>query len=80
MHMLKDVFYSWMLIYKEKRAKNTMNRTISAIPAQCKRCGELFDLSYDLENISEERLLIELVRATKNPRSALCWECRNNGR
>jgi len=52
------------------------NMAVSAIPAQCGMCGELFDLSYDLENISEERLIIELMRSVRNPRTALCWECR----
>jgi len=54
-----------------------MNNTIvGAIPAQCRMCGELFDLRYDLENISEERLIIELMRSVRNPRTAMCWECR----
>ncbi len=53
-----------------------MSRVVSAIPAQCRKCGELFDLSYDLEGISEERLVLELTRSVHNPRLALCWDCR----
>lgn len=54
-----------------------MNNTIAgAIPAQCRMCGELFDLSYDFENISEERLIIELMRSVRNPRTGMCWDCR----
>ena len=53
-----------------------MNRTIAAIPAQCKKCGELFDLSYDLENMGEERFVFELLRANRNPKASLCWKCR----
>lgn len=52
-----------------------------AIPAQCRKCGELFDLSYDLEGISEERLMAEVMKmARKNPKALQCWECRNDGR
>jgi len=51
---------------------------IGAIPAQCKRCGELFDLSYDLKNMDGDRLVVELMRSIRNPRMALCWECRKN--
>lgn len=53
-----------------------MEKAIVAIPAQCKRCGELFDMSYDLVGVGEERLVLELMRATRNPRAVLCWECR----
>lgn len=53
-----------------------MGNAISAIPAQCKKCGELFDISYDLENISSEVLLFELIRSINNPKMALCYECR----
>jgi len=53
-----------------------MNRAITAIPAQCKRCGELFDLSYDLEAMGEERLMFELLKASRNPKTSLCWKCR----
>jgi hypothetical protein len=53
-----------------------MNNAISAIPAQCRKCGELFDLSYDLEEVSSDRMLLELLRAVRNPRTSLCWKCR----
>ncbi len=57
-----------------------MERTVYAMPAQCKRCGQLFDLSYDLEKFGEEKLLLELMRAAHGAQSALCWECRIKGR
>lgn len=56
-----------------------MNRAMSAmaaIPAQCKKCGELFDLSYDLEGMGEDRYVVELLKSTRNPKTALCWKCR----
>ncbi len=53
-----------------------MNKQISAIPAQCRRCGELFDMTYDLAQMSEERFMQELMKSVKNPRTALCWDCR----
>ena len=65
-----------MLVFKEKLCNKCMNRTISAIPAQCGKCGELFDLSYDLSGVDEERLMFELLRATRSPRTSLCWDCR----
>lgn len=65
-----------MLIFKENWFVFFMNRQISAIPAQCRRCGELFDLTYDLAQMSEERFMQELMRSVKNPRAALCWDCR----
>lgn len=65
-----------MLIYKENGSFYAMNQALSAIPAQCKRCGELFDLSYDFQGIDEERSVIELLMAARNPKMALCWDCR----
>ena len=53
-----------------------MQQLIGAIPAQCKRCGELFDLSYDLKNMDSDRLVVELMQSMRNPRMALCWDCR----
>ncbi len=53
-----------------------MNRTVGLVPAQCKKCGELFDLSYDLERVGNERMVVELMKAIRNPRVLLCWECR----
>ena len=76
-YVQKNSFCFCIFVFKEKQSFFSMNSTnIGAIPAQCRRCGELFDLSYDLKEISNERLLFELLKATRNPRTALCWECR----
>lgn len=74
--VVKKICFSLLLVFKHVSVKIIMKQTVSAIPAQCKQCGALFDLSYDLAQISEERLVRELVRATRTPRTFLCWECR----
>ncbi|MEK6928603.1 MAG: hypothetical protein AABW65_01450 [Nanoarchaeota archaeon] len=53
-----------------------MERAICAIPAQCRKCGELFDLRYDLSEISEERMNMGLIEALSNSNVLLCWYCR----
>lgn len=68
--LLFDIIYKRILIVK------CMKQMLSALPVQCKRCGEVFDLSYDLEDVSQERLLQELIRTKRNPARLLCWECR----
>ncbi len=75
--VLKKILLTSLLIYKQESFMNNMNRTIGVIPAQCKKCGELFDLSYDLEGVSNERLVFELMRGVRNPRVLMCWECRS---
>ena len=46
------------------------------MPVQCKQCGQLFDLSYDLEK--EMDSMQEKVMAAKGrkAKALLCWECR----
>ncbi|MBS3089501.1 hypothetical protein J4461_01305 [Candidatus Pacearchaeota archaeon] len=48
-----------------------------AVP--CVKCGELFDLSYDLAKyageISVEEVMVLLQKPIKG-KKALCWNCR----
>lgn len=60
-----------------------MRMQTAAMAVPCKRCGALFDLSYDLAQFaqSEEELAIdEIIRALHTLRlgrqGVLCWECR----
>lgn len=57
-----------------------MKQVLSALSVQCKMCEEVFDLSYDLEDVSQERLLQELIKVKRNQERLLCWDCRMNGR
>jgi hypothetical protein len=48
------------------------------MPAKCNKCGELFDLSYDFEGLSDESRMIGMLKAVSLSRrkALLCWECR----
>ncbi len=55
------------------------------MPEQCSKCGELFDLSYDLERegfVNKEAIVVEIVgkmaRRREERRKHLCWRCRGN--
>lgn len=51
---------------------------MSKLPAQCKKCGVFFDLSYDLDEVDAGfvwSLAGKLSLLGK--KTALCWECRN---
>ena len=54
-----------------------MQQKIS-IPAECVKCGELFDMSYDLKNSIEREIEEELENrfVWKSNNEILCWECR----
>jgi len=75
LNVVKKIFLSSLLVYKHLDAEIGMERAVCAVPAQCRKCGELFDLSYDLDGFGDERL-VEFVRSTRSPKSAMCWECR----
>lgn len=46
------------------------------IPAVCKQCGQLFDMSHDFK-IKEVEDFLETIFFKKNNKKAnLCWECR----
>jgi len=48
------------------------------MPEKCSKCGELYDLSYDLEGNSEERQFgkARVLAGKKTGKAQLCWECR----
>jgi len=46
------------------------------IPAVCKRCGELFDMSYDLKIKGTEDFLETTFFRKNKEKANLCWECR----
>ena len=56
---------------------NNMKSEVCLMPEQCSNCGALFDLSYDLEGVSMDRLMAVVLRAKLNGKALLCWECRN---
>ena len=80
----KNSYLRLLLIYKEKRIIEDMKQAICLIPAQCAKCGELFDLSYDLEmagwNMDREIVVAEVIRKMSRnkvmTRESLCWNCR----
>ena len=51
-----------------------------AMAVPCRRCGALFDLSYDLAQYGEGMAVEEVMRALRTKqivRTALCWDCRS---
>ncbi len=54
-----------------------MKSEVCLMPEQCRKCGQLFDLSYDLEGINTERIMAELLRVKLGGKMLLCWKCRN---
>lgn len=66
-----------------KKDMQSMRMQTAAMEVPCRRCGALFDLSYDLAQFaqSEEELAIdEIIRALRtlhmDKQGVLCWECR----
>ncbi len=54
-----------------------VNHAIMA--TSCMKCGELFDLRYDLARYSSELSVEDVINALKtrhSGRQALCWQCR----
>ncbi len=46
------------------------------LPSQCKSCGRVFDLNYDLdENLEKELGAVEVARVFLK-KKFFCWECR----
>ena len=58
-----------------------MKNEICLVPEKCGKCGELFDLKYDVEvlqrKLGEEEALEKVVCELKSKNGNLCWECRN---
>jgi len=46
-----------------------------AIPAVCMKCGELFDMTYDLKRHYFDYIEETLKRKNRKQQN-LCWECR----
>ncbi len=47
------------------------------LPVQCKRCGAVFDLSYDLEELERRGTDFPGTRVSERVlRESLCWDCR----
>jgi len=51
-----------------------MVQEMCVMPAQCKRCGAVFDLRYDFQNYDDDDFKIFSKERIK--REALCWYCR----
>jgi len=45
------------------------------LPAQCKKCGAIFDLRYDLEDYDGD---LQIFSKDVMERESLCWHCRKN--
>jgi hypothetical protein len=51
-----------------------MKQEIQVLPVECKRCGTLFDLWYDLQ---QSELVEEGMSKTKvRDAQSFCWRCR----
>ncbi|MDP3881413.1 MAG: hypothetical protein Q8Q31_00860 [Nanoarchaeota archaeon] len=51
------------------------------MPAKCAMCGELFDLSYDLEGVKEGKLEGGWnTPSLSRIKGHLCWVCRLRGK
>ena len=56
-----------------------MAAELCLIPEKCGRCGEIFDLSHDLENLGDENVAEAMSKIAKKLHSSeglLCWVCR----
>jgi hypothetical protein len=69
-----------LIIFKEQIALKCMNgQQMCLMPAKCNKCGELFDLRYDLARSSEEikGFSVFTALAKTKQKASLCWDCRN---
>ncbi len=51
-----------------------------ALPVQCSKCGNVFDLGYDIaqaENMEKMEEVLKAIRAGYIQIPLLCWDCRN---
>ena len=57
-----------------------MQQQKMSMPANCGKCGELFDLSYDLRPNMEREIEEELENrfVWKSKKEIMCWECRDS--
>lgn len=65
-------------LYKENCILLAMIHQI-AMPAMCNKCGQVFDMSYDLNKGIEEEIEDELENhfVLMNKKGVFCWECRS---
>ncbi len=47
-----------------------------AIPAVCMKCGELFDMAYDLKRYFRDMEEMQFLSKKSKKSANLCWECR----
>jgi formylmethanofuran dehydrogenase subunit E len=69
-----------LFVYKELKCRYIMEMQILALPVQCSKCDEVFDLGYDLAQEGNLAHLEDVIRAMKTRRvmiPMLCWNCRN---
>ncbi len=54
------------------------NQINCLLPAKCGRCGELFDMAYDLDRGEKEETFVRILSAKRGTmrRTLLCWDCR----
>lgn len=58
-----------------------MRAQTATMAVPCMKCGQLFDLSYDLARLGGEYGVDEVVRLLRGKdlnKIALCWGCRSN--
>jgi hypothetical protein len=55
-----------------------MKQEMCVLPVQCKRCGAVFDLWYDLQESKRTDMseLLSKTRVEKSLKESLCWQCR----
>jgi len=56
-----------------------MEQQMMTMPVACNKCGELFDMRYDLKKGMEEAIEEELENhfILQNKNNILCWKCRD---
>jgi uncharacterized CHY-type Zn-finger protein len=55
-----------------------MKQEVCVLPVQCKKCGAIFDLYYDLQELERSDLLPSRRMAERAIRESLCWHCRKD--
>jgi hypothetical protein len=70
--MIKDISF-FDGIYKAKNAQKDMNQ-VMVVPKRCVKCGNVFDLGYD---IAEEGIEFLTEKGKVNAKEFLCYYCRD---
>ena len=67
---LRGIFKQTFLIF-------FMVAELCLIPEKCGKCGEVFDLKYDLEGTgSIGEIIRDMPKTFANRKATLCWYCR----